>query len=274
MKKLLLFPCFCIASALAYSSWDSHAASQTPHGAVESSVRALRKNDLKGFITATADASEIAEMKAQWEAQRKKAPEASEAAQFEQTMAMLTAPSAEQQIMQMIEPKLAEMKPQVAMMIGMFSGMAQASIEQEGNLNDAEKVEAKKTLDALAQLLQKNDITSVESARKAVALVCKGARKLNMKTMEDVRALSFDQLLAKGDIGLAALKDVLAIYGLRVDQMLDSFKASTLREEGDSATVRITFQVLGNQHSVDTEMVRVDGRWLRKEMAEKQGAFN
>ena len=65
--------------------------------------------------------------------------------------------------------------------------------------------------------------------------VCSAARSLKLDSMADVQALTFEQLLGKGDILLKATKDILALYGMDLDEWMESVTAETLSENGDSA---------------------------------------
>lgn len=235
-----------------------------PHAALVASVEAVRKNDLRRFLQLTLPDAKLAELRAEWERQRAEGAKPAEVAQFRETMAKLTAPDAEAKLMQELAPKLAEMRPQVAMMTGMLTGMAQSGIEQSATLSATEKRQARELLQAAGRVLQEHDITDEAAARRAVAVVCRTARRLNAAELEQLQRLSFDQLLAKGDVVLGGLKEVLAIYGLEVDAWLDSVEAETVRQEGDGALVRVRYEILGVRQTVETEMVRSEGRWVRK----------
>ena len=78
---------------------------------------------------------------------------------------------------------------------------------------------------------------------------------------DQVRALSFDQALVKGGEALAAGKEILGVYGISIDQWLDSVSAETLSEDGNHASVRVKFEVLGLSEEADLEMEYVDGHW-------------
>ena len=91
--------------------------------------------------------------------------------------------------------------------------------------------------------------------------------------MKDVQELSFEELLTKGDIALASLKDVFEVYGLSMDDCLDSVQVETVREEGDQATVRVEYRILGVSDSAEVEMVRVGRRWIRQDAVDLGAAF-
>ena len=244
-----------------------------PHESVLSTVHAVRRNDVSALVRSLFTDDQITLLRQEWDTQRKTKLDPAEDEAFQAFMAQLTAPGAERKIMEELEPQLDEMRPQVAMLVGMFSGMGQAAIAQNETLSPEERAVASRMVGAIGQALLDNDITDVGTAKKAVGVVCQTARRLRMNSLSEVQALEFDDLLKRGDVVLKGLKDVFALYGLSVDDWLATFRAETLDRSGKTATVRVHYEILGVKESSDYEMVQVDGRWVRKEAAELQLGF-
>ena len=95
-----------------------------------------------------------------------------------------------------------------------------------------------------------------------IGIVCGTARKLGVSSLTEVQALGFEQMLGKAGIALGGLKQVLAVYGVSVDGMLDSFRAETKSRSGDRAVVHYEFQSFGVKVAADTELVLVGDRWV------------
>jgi hypothetical protein len=267
MIQSLLLSTACLVSAPEPAS--APRPEMQPHATILAGVKAARRNELARFLSLTLSQAQFKELEREWEKQRREPVNDAEDAQFQQTMAMLTAPGAEDQIMAMIKPKLDEMRPNMAMMVGMITGMAQSSIEQNAGLGAEEKAQARKIVAGMTKVLQEHDLASEASARKAVGIVCSTARRLNLKSLGDVQRLSFNQLLARGGIAFGGLKQTLGVYGLEVDEWLDSIQAETVRVDGTAAVVRVTHEVFGVTQSLDTDMVQVGGRWICKETTEQ-----
>jgi len=237
----------------------------TPDQAVMAGVQALRANDVEALVTSLASDAQIAELEAEWETKRAEVPDASEAMQFEAFVQQFTAPGAEQALLASVEPQLAELAPQMSMMVAMLGGMGESAILTNDALTQEEKEDAVAVLRSAGEALLEADVSSTENARQAITTLCTAVRGLDLATLDDVRALELDELMEKGDVVLAALKDVLEVYGLSADDWLDTFSAETLVQDGDRATVRVHFELLGTEESSDYEMQRVDGRWIRVE---------
>ena len=273
MKKLLA------ASALAIvpfvpaglaSGADAGGASTrlSPAESLLGTVNALRKNDVGSLLRASLTDEQYDELRKAWDVQRRERIDPAEDAQFREGMAKLTEPGAENRLMAELEPQLEAARPQVEMLVGMFTGMASSAIQQEDNLDAADKRRAVKLLDSIGRTLAENDLTDPASARKTIGIVCNTARKLRLRSLGDVQRLSFDQLLGKGNYAVAGAKDILKVYGMNVDSWLDSVKAETVREQGDKATVKVSYRILDIRESYEVDMVLVDDRWLQKEAAD------
>jgi len=267
MKNLILLVPLCAAS-IAGTGDSTRLSSPKPHETILSSVRAVRNNDLGTVLSTVLTDAQLAEMEAEWDKQRKQPVDPQESAQFQMIMTMLTAPGAEDMLLAQVEPKLAEMRPQIAMLVGMFSSLIQSSLEQDQTMDLAEKERTMDVVDAVGELLLENDIASTENARRTIEILCRSARDAKLLTVQDVNKLGFDQLVVKGDVFLKCFKDILAVYGLDMNEWLDSVEAETVRVDGDTAVVRVSYEVLGIEETFDAEMIRVEGRWIRKEAAQ------
>ena len=252
-----------VSSLMLAASCGGAPGTDSPEGVLLSSVEALRRNDLGAFLEVTLTDEQLAEAREGWREMQGEEPTPTERDEFEQGLAELTAEGAEAQILAEILPKLREMKPQMEMMVGFMTGMAQMSLDQSA-LSSGEKVEARKSLDALGELLKTCDISDETRAREAVGIVCEAARGLAIHTIADVQTLSFEQGMERAGILLGATKDVLALYGLTVDRVLDSVEVNTIEQTESTATVELAFEFLGTSQRVQAEMLHLGGRWVRK----------
>jgi hypothetical protein len=91
-------------------------------------------------------------------------------------------------------------------------------------------------------------------------------RQLDLKSPEALRAMDFDTAMKKYAIGYEGAKQLLAIYGLSVDDTLNSIKLSELENKDGHAKVKIDYTLLGKPLSTETDMVEVDGRWYSESM--------
>lgn len=251
---------------------DPAAATATPEGAVKSAAEALRQNNVGQFVQLVLPADQYSDIKAKYESRERPAPDAAEAAEFQQMMQKMTAPDAETALMAELEPHLAqfeaEMAPQLPMMIGMGRGFAAQAIQQNADMNEDQKRQATQFVDALGNWLATAKLTDRELAKSAISKAVAAARKLEVSTMEQLNALSFDQAMDKAGIVFGGAKDVLAVYGFDIDKSLDSTQVEVVKQEADSARVKVSYEVLGQTISGEQDMVRQNDRWYGKDTME------
>jgi len=172
-----------------------------------------------------------------------------------------------------IEPKLKEFDTQSAqqmpMMIMMGQNFAQSAIQQNKDLNDGQKQQATQMIDATAKWAQNTKFTDPALVKGAIGAICKTARDLNLKSIDEARALSYDQAMQKAGIVLGGVKQVLGVYGLNVDKALDSVKVETVSTTGDAAKVKVSYTAFEQPFSTEGDLVKVDGRWYGKQAMEQ-----
>ncbi|HSX59216.1 MAG TPA: hypothetical protein VLF18_03350 [Tahibacter sp.] len=248
-------------------------AAATPDGAIMASIGHLKTGNIDGLMQSVLPPDEYAKAKADYATEMNKEPASEEdKAKFAENMAKLTAPDAEAKLWAELEPKLKELDAQMAqqmpMMVAMGKGVIQSSIQQNQDLNDAQKLQASQAIDALGNWVTTAKFTDPALAQKAIKVVCDTARKVNLKTLDEARALSYEQAMSKAGVVYLGLKDVLALYGFSIDQTLDSVKAETISSDANAAKVKISYTLLNAPLSAESDLVKVGDRWYGKEMLE------
>lgn len=255
---------------------ESKVAQQTadPARAFEAVAGRLKENDILGAVQLMVPAERMGELRAEWKKKMgDEVPSEEDRAEFAAMMTKMTAPDAEQSLYAELEPALvkfeSEMAAQMPMMIGMGQGVMMQSIQASTEMTEAQKKQSVDVLNAIGTWLQTAKLTDRELAKKGVAIVVATARKLDLKTLDDVRALEFDQAMGKFGIAFGGLKDIFALYGFDLNQSFASVKANLVSREGDLAKVGFTYSLLGQSLAGEAEMVEKDGRWYGKDSVEQ-----
>lgn len=261
--------------ALAACGKDQEAAAiskdAAPHETVLATVEMLQNNNVSGLLQASLPPAEYQKLQAKW-GQNKETITDEERAKFAQQMEMLTAPDAEQVLFAKLEPFLAQYdtkyKAQIPMYVGMGQTMAATAINQSKDMTSEQKQQAMDVLGALAGWISTTDWSNEAKAKQAIAVVVDTARKLDLGTLDEVRALSFEEAMPKFSTAMAGTKQALAVYGFDINKMLDTVSAETVSENGDQAKVKYSYTLLGQPISGTVNLVRRDGRWFNKEALE------
>ena len=248
------------------------AASTSPDSAVQAQLDALKSGQFSSAFLASIPPSMIDQVRAKWTAKMAEPASDEDRRNFEEMMTELTAAGAEDAIYAKIEPDLVQFKEtaalQMPMYVGMGRGILAAGVQQREDLSAEQKAQAMASIDAFAKWAETAQFAEPELAKQAIGHVCKAARDLNLKTIDDLRALSFEDAVKRGDVLFVAVKNVLGTYGFKIDDVLGSAKAEVVSESGDSAKVKVTYTMFEAPLSFESEMVKLDGRWYGKDALE------
>jgi len=234
--------------------------------ALQAQVQAFKSNDLKSLLTSALPPKEIERMRSEWEEKRKEAVTDEERKEFAESWGKITAPDGVDKIMAEIEPQLVEMKPQMAGLIAMMQGMGTMSIQQSAELTAEQKTQATQFMNGLGGWMTKTDFTDPALMRTSLTALAEGLRATGITSIDDVNALSFDQLLDKAGPAFAGVKNALTAYGFSLDQIAQSVKAEVVSETGDTAKLKVSYDLFASPLSFESEMKKVDGRWYGKDM--------
>jgi len=245
-----------------------------PDTTIRKSADLLKQGDIAGLMQNAMPPADFAKMKADWAKNKNDKPITDEDRQkFGETMAKLTAPNAEQTLYTEIEPQLkmfdAQYQQQIPMYVTMGSSWLQGLVQQSKDLSDADKQQAVAAINALGAWVQKTRFTDPDAVKKVLAIASKAARDVNLKTLDEARALDFDQSMQKARIAFQAAKDALAVYGFSIDKTLDSVKPEVVSNDGKTAKVKVAYTLFDSPLSTDTDMVNVDGHWYGKHALDK-----
>ncbi len=244
-----------------------------PDAAINAGVEALKNNNVLAFLQTVAPPEAMDEMRAEFErSKNEEPPTEAQRMEFEETMAKLTADDAVDALMAELEPQLVQMSAQLPMMMGFGQMMAQQAVQENETLTMEQKTTAQESVTAAFGKLQGINFGDTELARQAVTIVVDTARELDLKTMDDMLALDFDAAMGKAGLAMAGTKEVLNVYGISIDEMLDSISTEVVSKDGENATVKVNYSIFGTPQSTETEMVQKDGRWYAANAIEEMEA--
>ncbi|MBX3697252.1 MAG: hypothetical protein R3F08_01350 [Dokdonella sp.] len=272
--SLLAMLAFVVAGCNRDSGSDTAGAKAGPQQTVQRSIELTRKGDIAGLIEHMLPPAEFARVKAEWNDRKNdEEPNEEQRQKFAEMMAKLTAPDAVDTIYAEIEPDIrqfdAQYQKQMPTIVSMGRGYLRGLVQQSQELTASEKEQANSVIEALAQWVEKTRFTDPERVRKALAIISETARQLDLKTLDQARALDFDQSAPKMQIAFDGLKKVLEVYDFSIDQTLDSVNTELVSNEGDKASVKISYTLLGTPLETRSEMVRIDDRWFAQDTIDK-----
>lgn len=245
---------------------------ETPEAAVQQSVALIKSGDFGGFWKHALPPADYATFQLDW---AKPDPDRQpltdeQRAEFTKNYTAWTEPDAENKRYAEFKPKLVQLsqqyRDQLPVMIGIVQQIAKTGVEQDKSMTATQKAQANEIVDTLAPWVQQAPWFDQDKARQAVSLVVTTARKLDLKSADELRGMDFVTAMQKYSVGYEGLKQVLNLYGLSLDQTWDSVKLSTIENANGHARVKIDYVLLGKPLSTESVLIQQDGRWYSEDL--------
>ena len=244
----------------------------TPEAALQASVDLLKAGDFNGLWKHALPPADYANLRADWQLQQRDAQpiSAEDRARFDEAMQKLTGPDAENKLYAELQPKLTAMeqqyKDQLPVLVSVGDAMLKSAVAQSRTLSEAQKTQAGGVLDVLLPWARQTPWFDQARARQATGVAVATARKLDLKSPEQMRAMDFDTTMGKYTTAYGGLKQLLAIYGLSVDDTLNSVKLPPVSSSNGHAVVKVDYTLLGKPLSTESKLVQENGRWYSEDL--------
>jgi hypothetical protein len=250
----------------------------TPEAALQRSIDLFKAGDFQGMWKQSLPPADYANLRADWRRQQRQPLAISNGnrTKFTEAMQKLTASDAGKNLFAQLQPRLIRVEQeygdQLPVLLKVAGAMAKAQVAQDQNLSSSEKSRINNALDALAPWMQQTPWFDQARAKQAIAVMVATARKLDLKSTEQLHSMDFASAMGKYAIGYVGLKQLLSIYGLSVDDTLNSIKLTPVSESHGHAMVKIEYTLLGKPLSAEFPVVEQDGRWYSEDLLEQTRA--
>lgn len=256
-----------LVSLLTVSACGGSADTSTPEGTVAASYAYMADGfDLAGMMTTVAAPSQLADLEATWNETMKEGPSPDEAMEFRALMLMLTADDAEEQLFIQAKPMLAEMQQSLTGVASLITLAGMSAVSAE--LDEEEQQQYQAVLGGMATWLGELDITDEDRAKESIGILCAAARDLDIKSLDQVQALSFEEALERGGTAIGSVMDVFKVYGLDLEGVFESAEIGEPVIDGTAAKVPVTVQMFGEDYEFMQALQLVDGKWYADTGAE------
>lgn len=273
LRHALLPLCASLVLAACHGKDDlSQPGGSSPVAAVQGSIDLLKADDFSGLWKHALPPADYVDLRTDWNQRTKDQPpiSARDRERFHAAIATLTAPDAETTLYAQLQPKLTQMqqqyKDQLPVLISIGEAFAKSAVQQNKKLTVQQKTQLDDVLDVLVPWAKQTPWFDQAKAKQAIAVTVTSARKLDLKSPEQLHALNFDSAMKKYSTAYAGIKQLLAIYGLSVDDTLNSVKLTQLEDKHGRAVVKIDYTLLGKPLSTESTLVQQDGRWYSEAM--------
>ena len=251
---------------------DSQPGGRTPTAAVQSSVNLLKAGNFSGFWKHALPPADYLTLRTGWQHHQQSQPAvtAQDRARFSAILQQLTAPGAQDRLYAELQPKLSRMQQQyqdqLPVLLKVGEALLKSRVAQNPQLTAAQKAQASSVLDVLEPWAQQAPWFDLAKAKQAIGVSVATARALALQSPDQLRAMDFDTAMGKYAQGFAGLRQLLAIYGLSIDDALNSVRLTQLSRSRGHAVVKIDYTLLGKPLSAESSLVEQDGRWYSEDL--------
>jgi hypothetical protein len=233
-------------------------------------ARLFRFNDVSGLVQAMVPPSRWEEVRLVFELSQLDTVSDADRARFADSFGRFTAPDAVDLLMEEIEPKLEQARPQFPAGRLMAMAAIHAALNSpDSELTDEQRAAAQSVLPGFQAWAYRTDFLSSDTMRQALTLLTDSVRNSGITDLDQLKDLSLEAALDRASPILAAAKQAVRLYGLDLDAIADSLQVDVLEIDADTARVRITATVFNAPVWVEHDLVLLEGRWLGKDAGAK-----
>lgn len=241
----------------------------TPQAAVQGSIDQLKAGNLGGLWKHALPPADYAMLRTDWP-QQTGTPwlDATWRVKIDAALRELSGPDAANHVYARLQPWLdheqSEYGDQVPVLLAMEGAVLKKRLT--ATMNTTQKAQVDGLIDALVPWAQRAPWSDAAHTRQALTIAAATAGKLGITSLAQLHTLTFDDAMRRYSFGWQGAKQLLAVYGLSVDNTLASARLGTVSERGDHAVVQIDYSLLGKSLSLQTTVVRQDGRWYSQSL--------
>ena len=238
-------------------------AATEPAAAVRQLAQHLRHNDLLGYARAAVPAAQYAELETAWAQGHSRWPltELPLDDKLPSLLATLSDKNAEQQLQRafraQFEGQSAAVR-QAAHSLGLFG---EQYLTHQGDYTPAERAHYVQLVKALSAWAQAAPLSDAKLARTNIGTLTAAARATGLAGEQAFQQAGMSGSLERLGPFAGAFKQVLASYGLSLDESVEQMRTGLVSQEGDNAIVRVQYPLAGKDVDLQLALVRRDKRW-------------
>lgn len=235
----------------------------TPAQAVQTLGRHLRDNDLEAFARDAVPPSLHRELEAAWRDGRTRWPlqELPFDKRLPGLMATLAAPGAPLRLRQTFERQFAGQDGAIHSAVASLGVFGARYLQDQGDFSADERAHYTQLVVTVSAWARKAPLGDRVRAQQAIDTLTDAARRSGLGAADAFRSLGMASSLRRMGRFQGAFKQALRPYGLDLDASLDGLRASLQQQTGDTATVRMRYQLGGQPVDALVALQRVEGRW-------------
>ena len=258
------------ASALATQGGDN----TRPAQAVLLLTRHLHDNDLEAFARDAVPPALHARLDTAWREGRTRWPlqELPFDERLPQLLAALAASGSEARLQQVFDRQFSGAHAEIKAAAGALGLFGVQYVQHDGDYSAAERAHYAQFVAAISRWGAGAPLGDPQRARQAIPRLARAARAVGLASEADFAKAGMATSLRRLGAFLGTGKQVLASYGLQLDDSLAGLQATLQSQTGDTAKVRMRYTLGGEPIDAVVDLERHDGRWYLSDYLRHAGA--
>jgi hypothetical protein len=238
-------------------------ASTEPAAAVRQLAQHLRNNDLAGYARAVVPPGHYAQLETAWAQGYSRWPlsELPLDEKLPSLLATFSEKNAEQQLRRAFKAQLEGQAAAVRQAAHSLELFGVQYITHQGNYSPAQRAHYVQLVSALSGWAQTAPLSDPKLAQTTITTLTAAARATGLDSAQAFQQAGMTASLQRLGPFAAALKQVLAGYGLLLDDSIDQLRTGLVTQKGEQATVRVQYPLAGKELDLQVALVRRDGHW-------------
>lgn len=247
---------------------------QRPVDAVLVPAGHLRNDDLVAFVRDSVPAPLHAGLRQAWSEGRSRWPleELPLHGQLPRMIAALSAPDAETTLLAAFDRQFTGADGELRKAIETLAAFGVQYVSNNPDLDDIQRDREIQRLLALSRWAVQAPLTDRARAQAALATLCAAARATGLDSDQALGEAGMDESLRRLSGFLAAVRTVLAGYGLDLEASLAGLDVALERQTGDHAQLRVRYPLAGEAIDVRVDIERHGRRWYRSDRLHRASA--
>jgi len=255
-----------LAAVLLLSSCGRNATpgGEHPVEAVSALNTHLVNNDLTAFTRTALPPDLHVQLGKAWQAGRTRWPldELPLSAQYPNALAALSAEDAHAGLMKVFDRQLASAERDLREAARLMTDFTVQFIQhQDTRLGESERAHYSQLVMAAGHWASTAPLADRERARQALDVLIPAARETNLTSEAAFSQAGMDKALRRIAPVMAAFKQVLVLYGLDFDALLNQAQLQQISHTGDQAEVELRYRLGGREITAVIPVEQIEGRW-------------
>ncbi|MCC4633187.1 hypothetical protein ACFFJ4_17285 [Xanthomonas dyei] len=242
-------------------------ATAEPAAAMQSMTLPLRRNDLVAYARIRVTPAQYTQLEAAWRSGASRWPltELPLPNEVGALLGSLSAPDAERRLQQAFDAQLAGQSRGIAQAAQSLGQFGVQYLRSRSDYQPEQRAHYVQLVDALSAWATTAPLADRPRAKASIADLVAAARATGITSDADLQRLGMEESLRRLGPFWAACKKVLERYDLSIDTSLDALRTGLIKQDGDSAQVRLRYPLAAHAIDLTVALIKRDGHWYQQQ---------